>query len=539
MNFLATAANLGWLASSLPAAWKFDRALHRAEETQWRLLRDQLERNVGSAFGRERGFRDIRSYADFTKQVPLTGYDEIEPWIKRIQAGERSVLTTEPVTHLLPTSGSSGARKLIPFTAGLQRELNAAIAPWITDLGRRYPSITRGPAYWSVTPLLRDDQNTPSVVPIGFDDDSRYLGGFRRQLVEAVMAAPGALRDVGDLKAFRYLLLLCLLRQPGLRLISVWHPSFLSLLLDELPHCWSDLLADIRCGTCRVEGRDFPASLRATLRLRPLPKRAAQLDAVDPRNPVSLWPQLSVISCWCDAHARLPADELSRRFPGVAIQSKGLLATEAFVTIPYSGAHPVAIRSHFFEFIDASGCVLPAHALRDGQIYEVVVTTSGGLWRYRLGDRVEVSGFLGQTPTLRFLGRTGRVSDLCGEKLSETFVSNVIAQVSAALPEPVRFAMLAPEQTGSGWRYTLFVEGAVSADVVEKMDSLLRNNPHYACCRDLGQLQPLRLFPIRSRGYETFVSAEMAFGKRLGEIKPLALSTRTDWSRRFELEQNS
>jgi hypothetical protein len=535
MNLLATTANLAWLGSSLPSAWTFEHALLRPEETQERLLSRQLRCNARSLFGREHGFDDIRSYADFAKRVPIRGYDELEPWIKRIQAGERSVLTTEPVTHLVPTSGSSGARKLIPFTAGLQREFNAAIAPWITDLSRQHPAIIRGPAYWSVTPLMRDDRRTPSAVPIGFDDDSQYLGGFRRQFVEAVMAAPSSLRHVTDPGTFRYLLLLCLLRQRDLRLISVWHPSFLSLLLDELPKIWQDLLSDIRNGTCSVHERHLPSSLLQTVRrFGPKPERAAELQCADPCRPSSLWPFLRVISCWCDAHARLAADELARRFPRVSIQPKGLLATEAFVTIPFSGAHPLAIRSHFFEFIAADDNVLPAHALQDGETYELVVTTSGGLWRYRLGDRVRVSGFLGRTPSLSFLGRAGHVSDLCGEKLSGIFVAEVIAGVCSDLGEPVHFAMLAPERTERGWRYALFLEGKASADVAEKIDLLLRQNPHYACCRDLGQLLPVRLFLIRGGGYETFVSAEVTAGRRMGEVKPTALSARTDWARCFE-----
>ena len=56
----------------------------------------------------------------------------------------------------------------------------------------------------------------------------------------------------------------------------------------------------------------------------------------------------------------------------------------------------------------------------------VIVTTGGGLWRYRLGDLVEVDGFVAATPSLRFIGRGASVSALCGEKLNETFVTRAI-----------------------------------------------------------------------------------------------------------------
>jgi hypothetical protein len=44
------------------------------------------------------------------------------------------------------------------------------------------------------------------------------------------------------------------------------------------------------------------------------------------------------------------------------------------------------------------------------------------------------------------------------------------------------------------------VEGALSPGLAETLDAALRKNPHYACCRDLGQLLPVRVFVIRERG---------------------------------------
>ena len=147
---------------------------------------------------------------------------------------------------------------------------------------------------------------------------------------------------------------------------------------------------------------------------RPLQQRAADLRHAGPNNLHGVWPRLRVVSCWGDAQATLPARELQRRLPGVVVQSKGLLATEAFVSIPFRGAHPVAIRSHFYEFIDDGGAVRLAHELQRGGSYRVVVSTGGGLGRERLGDLVEGDGFVDHTPSLRFLGRSGNVSALCG-----------------------------------------------------------------------------------------------------------------------------
>lgn len=529
MNLPATLANSLWSAANLPSYLRFRRALWQPEIEQRCRLQTLLERNEQTAFGRAHDFKSIRGYQEFAQRVPLMDYEDLEPWIEGIRRGESNGVTREPVTHLVPTSGSSGARKLIPFTAGLQREFNAAIGPWLCDLALHQPSILGGPAYWSVTPVMRSAEAEESVVPIGFEADTAYLGGSRQRLASAVMAVPAELRLVGDIEIFRYVTLLCLLRQRELRLISVWHPSYVSLLLDAVPANWPELVADISSGQCQ-HADALPPAVRVALKLRPLPQRANELRAADPQKPETLWPHLKLISCWGDAAAGPAAAGLKKRFPNVTLQPKGLLATEAFVTIPFAGLQPVAVRSHFFEFMDDDGGVHLVHELRAGHDYEVAVTTAGGLWRYRLRDRVKVTGFIGQTPSLRFLGRSGNVSDLFGEKLSEAFVTGAIQETLATFDTTPRFVLLAPDEDAAGCRYTLYVEGTPPSQLAGALDRTLRRNPHYACCRDLGQLLPLRLFVVAERGYESFAKRQTANGGSLGGVKPALVSGLSGWS---------
>ncbi|MEO6755128.1 MAG: GH3 auxin-responsive promoter family protein [Chthoniobacteraceae bacterium] len=528
----AAVANCAWLATSVPAWLRFHRALHEPERCQRQILRRLLSDNSESAYGRAHGFGEIRTYAEFRERVPIVDYEALEPWIARIMRGEQSVLTREPVMRLVPTSGSTGARKLIPFTAAFQRELNAAIGPWMVDLCRQHSAVASGPAYWSISPAI-PPSGEKSAVPVGFDDDCAYLGGLRRHFVEAALAVPSALRLVTDTETSRYLTLLCLLRQRDLRLVSVWHPSFFTLLLDALPRCWDELLRDVKEGGChRASG--LPQAIRHALSAPPMPQRSDELHRANPGDAPALWPRLQVISCWGDAHAALALADLRQHVPHADIQRKGLLATEAFVSIPFCGQHPVSVTSHFFEFADACDVVRLAHELRAGESYKVIVTTGGGLWRYRLGDFVEVDGFIAATPSLRFIGRGNSASDLCGEKLTETFVTHAIEASCASLGCTPRFAMLAPERAADDhWSYTLFAEGDLPPELPARFDDELRANPHYALCRDLGQLGPLRCFQITSGAYETFCTVCLAAGQRHGDIKPRALSSRTDWRKHF------
>ncbi|MCC6823170.1 MAG: GH3 auxin-responsive promoter family protein [Verrucomicrobia subdivision 3 bacterium] len=533
MNLSAIIANFLWSAANLPSYFQFRRALQDPERAQQQRLRAYLDPNRHTAFGEVHKFASIRTYDEFAHRVPLMDYESLKPWIERICRGESNVLTRDSVTRLVPTSGSSGGRKLIPFTAGLLQEFNAAIDQWLVDLLRHSPGIAAGPAYWSVTPVVSNAKAQASAVPIGFDTDTAYLGGSRQRLARAVMAVPDESRSIQDLEVFRYVTLLCLLRQREMRLISVWHPSFLTLLLDSLPGYWRDLQADIRSGGCKHADR-LPPVVRDCLELPPLPHRAEELGRIDLQKPETIWPHLKLLSCWGDGAATVAANSLKELFPNTTVQPKGLLATEACVTIPFVGQHPIAVRSHFFEFEDEAGKIRRVHELELGQKYEVIVTTSGGLWRYRLRDCVQVTDFIGRTPSLRFLGRSGNVSDLFGEKLSEAFVAQALQEVLVAMDTRLSFALLAPDNDTQGYRYTLYAEGKLPESFAATFDQALRLNPHYAYCRDLGQLLPVRLFVITKCGYQTFINQKIGSGARLGDVKPMILSRTRGWSTIFE-----
>jgi hypothetical protein len=498
--------------------------------TQQQILRRYIAQNAQTGFGKQHHFEQIDSIDSFRRRVPLRNYDELTPWIDRIAAGDSNILTAEPVLRLTPTSGSTRARKLIPFTAGLQREFNLAISPWMADLFRSDPALALGCAYWSITPATSADED--------FEEDAAYLGGWRQRLVDAILAVPSRVRHIADIDRFRHATMRHLLARADLRLISVWHPSFLELLLDYGEAHWKELCEEVASGACGACGGSNANDPRAPLRYapgrsaaEPGDHRATYLRNVGRGNWCAVWRHLALVSCWTDAHAAGAAQALSRRLPHVRLQPKGLLATEGFVTIPFGDAHPLAVRSHFVEFLTKDGRSLLADELTLGETYSLALTTAGGLYRYRLGDRVEVVGKVARTPSLRFVGRVDHVVDRFGEKLSEGFVANAIRQMLAAMKIETPFAMLAP---CNGF-YTLYVEshGALSPQLAEALEQALRANPHYAYCRNLGQLAPAAVFRIERNAYPAYAAALFSAGVRLGDIKPAALSGRSDWSKVF------
>ncbi len=427
MRLRCAAANGLWLLSASRDAAAFRANLQRAAEVQRRMVGD---------------------VDAFRARHPIRTWDEQE------------LVLHEPVERWEETSGSSGAKKRIPYTRSLRREFDRAIAPWIVNLFTNEPRAFAGEAYWSISP--------------GAESDEQVLGPFQRRLVRAVQAVPSSVRLTHE--NFREETLRHLTRCRTLSLISVWHPSFLDLLVGDL-------------------------------------------------DTEQTWPHLRVISCWADANVASAAAALAKKFPHATIQPKGLLSTEGFVTIPYDGANVLAYRSHFFEFRDGERVAL-AHELEIGKRYDVIITTGGGLVRYATEDVVEVTGYRGQAPILRFIGRAHHVSDHFGEKLNEIFVRE---RMQLALRDtPHAFAMLACD----GNAYVLYIETEAPVDgAAEQLETALRESHHYDLARRLGQLAPLRVMRVRdaAASYLRVKSATQI----LGDIKIPALDREQGWSARF------
>ena len=184
-----------------------------------------------------------------------------------------------------------------------------------------------------------------------------------------------------------------------------------------------------------------------------------------------------------------------------------------------------------------------AHQLALGHEYVVIVTTGGGLYRYRLGDVILVTGFVGQCPVVIFRRREKKVVDLFGEKLSEEFVSEMLANEFASREIHSTFAMLAPATEGTDTSYVLYVAFANDdrpdaeelRALVHSLESRLSAAYHYGYARRLGQLSPLRLFVVDHGTDPTgdYLRACAARGKRLGDIKSTVLHSATDWSLLF------
>jgi len=471
-----------------------------------------LSSNKSSEYGKLYGFGDIKTIKEFQERVPLRDYEEYKPYIEKIKRGEKRILTSEDVLLLELSSGSTSASKLIPYTKALKEEFQKGIKPWLYDLYSSYKGIKWGRSYWSVTPAATRNQYTEGGIPIGFEDDKEYFGALEKKLLDVIFAVPSDAAKTDNIEEFYYKTALGMLNCRYLTLISVWNPSLLILILEYMHKNSEKLAKDI--------------ALKDSRRAKEVKRWLNEKDFG------KLWKNLKVISCWCDANAKIYADRLKGIFPQSAMQPKGLLATEGFVSFPlYSaGGAVLSVKSHFFEFEEAGDSrILLADQLEKGKEYSVILTTSGGFYRYRLKDVIQVTGFKGKIPVIKFLGKQDKVSDLFGEKLNELFVKGLLERHMI----DKGFFMLAPEID----RYVLYVEaGKVTGGMEDRIEEALRENFHYDYCRKLGQLKSLRVFSLTGNPEKEYLDECVRRGQRLGNIKPVTLNLQGGWDKVFRGE---
>lgn len=473
-----------------------------------------LNNNQACEYGRRHSFRDIRCGDDFRNQLPLCTYEDLEPDIQRIYRGEADVLFSgQPVAFEL-TGGSSGGSKLIPYTASSLADFQRALLPWLGKTIQQF-GLSSGSAYFAISPATRQHRVSATGVPVGLPDGA-YLGPGAATNFMGISAVPPWVGEIDNVADWQLATLYFLLSHDDLVMISVWSPTFLLSLLDAMTARGHELSQLLNSGG-QVAGHPLPANSGGRERLE-------NFDAK--KDTRCLWPLLKLVSCWADASSQPFFELLKKRLPQAAFQAKGLLSTESVVTVPdQRGQNSLAVDCGFFEFLSADGRSHLAHEVNAEKPYEIVITTSGGLYRYRTGDQVICTGFVNDIPAFRFSGRTGLTCDLVGEKLSESFVLSCLEGISG-------FRILVPVP-GHKPGYALVIDKQHKykhepAKLAELVEQRLFTNPQYAFARKMGQLEKLTI-AIASQPLVKFVGRQVNTGTRLGDIKVPALRPEMDW----------
>ncbi len=462
------------------------------------------------------------SWETFQDMQPVSRYRD---WHGRITAQREGgdLLSQSPLVRYQPTSGSSEQLKLIPYTKQFLGELDSAIAPWLSSLYRQHPGLHGGAHYWSVSWLPQSQQE---AMRGNLNDDSELLGVVKRVLAAQSQAVPAGVAMAHRADDAMFATLCYLVARADLRMLSVWSPTFALQQLQSLQRWGEEIAWVLQHGSWgdranSLSGLHAPkAAQRANILRSALAAPAAEMT-------LRLWPQLALVSAWDTADAAIWARELRQQFPHSGFEGKGLWATEGVVTLPYDGVYPLAYRSHVYEFEDlASEQMLAPWQLREGDEVSPVISGGNGLLRYRLDDRLQVTGFWGSVPCFRFLGRRFGV-DLVGEKMApETARAAMAAAGQRHGLTPV--TLLAVDSQGQGRpRYIALFSPQPGADARPALhqeagravEAMLGRHFHYELARDLRQLSAAAAF-VLPEGWKSFQHIAVAAGMIEGNIKP-------------------
>lgn len=514
-------------ALSLPVHWRFRRALRKSAQTQAQLLKKIIREMAKTEYGKDKNLKANDDYRTFTQKVPIVSYEELEAYIEKQKASKEQILTPSLIACFEKTSGSSGVSKYIPYTYSLKKSFAKMFLIWAHDLLQNGPRLKTGKIFMSISPVFRDETQTSSGVSIGLESDSDYVDGFTRFFLDRFLVQPAHLKQIQDPTVYRRVLSLALLSAQDLEVISVWNPNYLESLMEYISIHRSELYIVLRAKTYSYKNFtwNFSASSEALQELlKPQPENI---------NWNRIWPELKILSCWTEGSAETFAQRLQTSFNKIFMQGKGLLATEAAMTLPLissKGCVPFA-SDVFFEFIDKDGKIFVLNELQDNQEYSIVITQNSGLLRYKMGDRVLVQGFYQGVPLLKFLGRDSLVSDLVGEKLNIQYVENALSTIAGVTDDTFVFSDIHANPPC----YRLVINENQPTDMAQALEDRLMMTTHYRLARLLGQLGPVQTIQISSAQKAYYRSYEK-LGLKWGDIKFQRLITRRDFATVFNEE---
>lgn len=365
-----------------------------SEQIQKNLLRSLLRRGAPTEYGRRYGFAELAALqdpsAEFARRLPPIAYEDIREDVMRMINGEKDVLWPGSCKDFAQSSGTSGGKsKFIPITPqSLQQN--------------HYKGASDSVAHY-----LRQVKESRI-----FSGKAFILGGsFSNTLPFRV---PGV--HVGDLSA-------TLIREINPLANFVRIPDKETALMPN----WETKLPALVKAASHADVTNIsgvPSWFLTVIREIIKARSAERISDV--------WPNLEVFfhggisfEPYRDVYRHL-TDPDKMHFLETYNASEGFFAVQN--DFSDSGMLLIIDRDIYYEFIPVAGAdskPVPLWELVKDTVYELVITSSNGLWRYRLGDTVRVTST--NPVKITIAGRTKSFINAFGEELMEDNAEKAIA----------------------------------------------------------------------------------------------------------------
>ena len=347
------------------------------EDVQQNVIGSNLERATQTEYGKKFGFGDINSYADFKRNVPIVSYEEIEPLITRTRNGEQNILWPSEIRWFAKSSGTTNAKsKFIPVTGESLEDCHFKAGK-------------------DMLALYFDNRPENKI----FSGRSLRLGGSTQ------ISSINNQSYFGDLSAIL------------IENFPVWvelrsTPSREISLMDE----WESKLEAIARSTIKEDVTSL-AGVPSWMLI--LLNRIIEITGA--KHIHEVWPNLELY-----LHGGVSFAPFRSQFEALLPKSNFEFmeiynASEGFFGIQDElGSREMLLMLDygiFYEFapIDQPEKIIPLWEVETDVIYEMIISTNGGLWRYKIGDTLRFTS----TVPYRFqiAGRTKHYINVFGEEL--------------------------------------------------------------------------------------------------------------------------
>ena len=354
----------------------------RLSDIQGKQLRHLLKTAKNTIWGNKYGFNDIRDYSTFRNRVPVSTYEDLAPFIERMINGEKDVLWPSTVHWFAKSSGTTNARsKYIPVTKEILKKCHYKGGADVVALYLHNNPQTR---FFSKKGLILGGSHSPSAI-----NSQAHCGDLSAVLLQNLNP------------------LVNLVRAPRKEIIlmSEWEAKINAI----VENTWKKDIVSLS---------GIPSWMLVLI--KSVINRAGKETLTD------VWPNLEVFF-----HGGVGFDPYRSQYEKLIPSGKmhymeTYNASEGFFGIQDDPSDRSMLLmldyGIFYEFIpvkenenSVNPIAIPLEDVKVNENYAMVISTSGGLWRYNIGDTVRFTSLFPHKFVIT--GRTTFFINAFGEEL--------------------------------------------------------------------------------------------------------------------------
>jgi len=327
-------------------------------------------------FGQQHNFHNIQNYQQFKQTVPLHNYTTIQPYINRIMEGEQQLLWPTNIDWFAKSSGTTNSKsKFIPVSSEALEDCH-----------------------------YRGGKDVLTMFCLNFPDSKIFNGKA------LVMGGSHAVNQLNEKSFYGDVSAVMMENMPFLGRYLNTPDKSISLLGE-----WEEKLDRMAKATIQQDVRMIAGVPSWTLVLF---KKIAALTGES--NMHKVWPNLELY-----IHGGVSFTPYKKAFAGFLDNEKMQYfqtynASEGFFALQDKPNRDDMLLmldyGIFYEFYDAqTQNICSLHDVELNKIYSIIISTNGGLWRYKIGDTICFTSI--KPYRIKVVGRDVQFMNAFGEEI--------------------------------------------------------------------------------------------------------------------------